>query len=167
MILNGNLKNNKLLINENLLDKYLNNDSKVETYFAFHLHTHYSLLDGFSEPKDYMDVAKNLGLSGIGITEHGNLFSAPYFELLKKDYPDVKVVYGVESYEAFDMSIKDKDSRYFHLVILAKTERGRIAMNEIITKSNQDGFYYKPRVDLELLKPYVNDLIFTSAYSVW
>lgn len=163
MILNGNIKNNKLLINENLLDKYLNSDSKVETYFAFHLHTHYSLLDGFSEPKDYMEVAKNLGLSGIGITEHGNLFSAPYFELLKKNYPTVRVIYGVESYEAFDMSIKDKDSRYFHLVILAKNEIGRIAMNEIITKSNQDGFYYKPRVDLELLKPYVNDLIFTSA----
>lgn len=163
MNLNGNLKNNKLLINENLLGKYLNSDSKVETYFAFHLHTHYSLLDGFSEPKDYMEVAKNLGISGLGITEHGNLFSAPYFELLKKDYPTVKVIYGVESYEAFDMHVKDKDSRYFHLVILAKTERGRIAMNEIITKSNQDGFYYKPRVDLELLKPYVNDLVFTSA----
>jgi len=163
MNLNGNLKNNKLLINENLLGKYLNSDSKVETYFAFHLHTHYSLLDGFSEPKDYMEVAKNLGISGLGITEHGNLFSAPYFELLKKDYPTVKVIYGVESYEAFDMTVKDKDSKYFHLVILAKNERGRVAINEIITKSNQDGFYYKPRVDLELLKPYVNDLIFTSA----
>ena len=159
MILNGN----GILINENLLSKYLNEKGRVETYFAFHLHTHYSLLDGFSEPKEYMEVAKNLGISGLGITEHGNLFSAPYFELLKKDYPSVKVVYGTEAYESFDMYVKDKDNKYFHLVILARNERGRIAINEIITKSNQDGFYYKPRVDLKLLESYAKDLIFTSA----
>lgn len=156
MILNGNFLSS-------FLEKYLNSERKVVTYFPFHLHTHYSLLDGFSEPEDYMKRANELGLVGIGVTEHGNMFSAPYFDLLRKKYPDIKMVYGCELYETFDISVKDKDSKYFHLVCLAKNENGRIALNEIITKSNKDGFYYKPRVDLELLKPYVNDLIFTSA----
>ena len=60
-----------------LIERYINNLGRVETYFAFHLHTHYSLLDGFSEPKDYFERAKELGLAGLGVTEHGNLFSAP------------------------------------------------------------------------------------------
>ena len=144
-------------------NKYINENGRVETYFPFHLHTHFSALDGFSEPKDYMEVVNQLGLKGIGVTEHGNLFSAPYFEILKKDYPDTRIVYGVELYEATDMYEKDKDSKYFHLVCLARNENGRKAINEIISKSNTDGFYYKPRVDLRLLEPYAKDLVFTSA----
>ena len=163
MTLNGNLAHNKQLINSSLVDKYLNEMGRVETYFAFHLHTHFSLLDGFSEPKDYLKVASELGISGLGITEHGNLFSMPYFNLLKKEYPNVRQVIGTEFYEAFDMTVKDKDSKYFHLICLAKNERGRIAINELISKSNQEGFYYKPRIDLEAIKPYAQDLVFTSA----
>lgn len=159
MTLNGN----KLLISDNLLEKYLNSNGRVETYFAFHLHTHYSALDGFSEPEDYLKVSDELGIKGLGVTEHGNLFSMPYFNLLSDKYPRVKQVLGVELYEAFDMYEKDKDNKYFHLVCLAKNERGRIAINEIISKSNKEGFYYKPRVDLNLLKEYSEDLIFTSA----
>lgn len=129
---------------------------------SLHNHTEYSLLDGFSHPKEYLDRAKEIGLKAFAVTEHGNQYSWVYFDKLKKEYPDIKMIYGVELYESFDIKVKDKDSKYFHLIALAKNEKGRIALNEIITKSNFEGFYYKPRVDLELLKPYANDLVIFS-----
>ena len=61
------------------------------------------------------------------------------------------------------MSIQDKNSKYFHLIALAKNENGRKALNKLVTKSNFEGFYYKPRIDLEAMKPYGKDLIVSSA----
>ena len=130
---------------------------------SLHNHSEFSLLDGFSHPEEYLKRASELGLKAFAITEHGNEYSWVYFDKLKEKYPDIKMIYGVELYEAFDMKVKDKDSKYFHLVALAKNEKGRIALNEIVTKSNFEGFYYKPRVDLNLLKPYADDLIISSA----
>lgn len=121
------------------------------------------MLDGFSHPKEYLDRAKEIGLKAFAVTEHANQYSWVYFDKLKKDYPDIKMIYGVELYECFDMHVKDPNSKYFHLIALAKNEQGRIALNEIITASNFEGFYYKPRVDLELLKPYAENLIILSA----
>lgn len=130
---------------------------------SLHNHTEYSVLDGFSHPKEYLKRANELGLRAFAVTEHGNQYSWVYFDKLKKDYPDIKIIYGVELYECFDMHVQDANSKYFHLIALAKNEQGRIALNEIITKSNFEGFYYKPRVDLELLKPYADNLIILSA----
>ena len=130
---------------------------------ALHNHSEYSVLDGFSHPKEYLERAKEIGLKAFAITEHGNQYSWVYFDKLKKDYPDIKMIYGVELYECFDIRIQDPNNKYFHLVALAKNEKGRIALNEIITASNFEGFYYKPRVDLELLKPYAENLIILSA----
>ena len=130
---------------------------------SLHNHTEYSVLDGFSHPKEYLERAVELGLKAFAVTEHGNQYSWVYFDKLKKDYPDIKIIYGVELYECFDMHVQDANSKYFHLIALAKNEQGRIALNEIITKSNFEGFYYKPRVDLELLKPYADNLIILSA----
>ena len=130
---------------------------------SLHNHSEFSFLDGFSHPKDYLDKAKELGLKAFAITEHGNQCSWVYFDMLKKDYPDIKMIYGVELYEAFDINIRDKNSKYFHLVALAKNEKGRIALNNLVTKSNFEGFYFKPRVDLEMMKPYANDLVVSSA----
>jgi DNA polymerase-3 subunit alpha len=127
------------------------------------MHSTYSLLDGFATPKEYLERAREIGLKGIAITEHGNLYSAVYFDELKASYPEIKVMYGVELYECFDKDVQDKDSKYFHLLAIARNERGRIALNEIITKSNFEGFYYKPRVDLEMLKPYAECLVVSSA----
>jgi DNA polymerase-3 subunit alpha len=133
------------------------------SYSSLHNHSHFSVLDGFATPKEYLNRAKEIGLKAFAITEHGNQYSFVYFDKLKKDYPDLKMIYGVELYECFNINIQDKDSKYFHLIALARNESGRIALNEIITKSNFEGFYYKPRVDLNMLKPYANDLIITSA----
>lgn len=132
-------------------------------YSALHNHSHYSLLDGYATPKEYLEQAKKIGLKAFAITEHGNEYSWCYFDKIKKDYPDIKMIYGVEFYECFDTEIKDKESKYFHLVVLAKNEEGRKAINKLVTKSNLEGFYYKPRVQLSDFAPYANNLIVSSA----
>jgi DNA polymerase-3 subunit alpha len=115
---------------------------------SLHDHTEYSLLDGYSSPRDYLKRAREIGLKAFAVTEHGNMYSWVYFDKIKAEYPDIKILYGVEIYECFDMDIKDSESKYFHLIIIAKDEIGRKILNKIVTKSNFKGFYYKPRVDL-------------------
>ena len=133
------------------------------TYSSLHNHSEYSVLDGFAHPEEYLNKAQELGLKAFAITEHGNEYSWVYFDKIKDKYPNIKIIYGVELYECFDINVQDKNNKYFHLIALAKNEKGRIALNHIVTKSNFEGFYYKPRVDLNMLKPYADDLIITSA----
>ena len=133
------------------------------SYSSLHNHTMYSLLDGYGTPKEMLDRAKEIGLKAYAVTEHGNQYSYVYFDKLKKEYPDIKIIYGVELYECFDISIQDKNSKYFHLIALAKNEKGRKALNSVITKSNLEGFYYKPRVQLSDIAPFADDLIISSA----
>lgn len=121
-------------------------------YSSLHNHTMYSLLDGYATPEEYLKRAKEIGVKAFAVTEHGNEYSWCYFEKLKKDYPEIKIIYGVEFYECFDISVKDKSSKYFHLIVLAKNENGRKAVNKLVTKSNLKGFYYKPRVDLNCFR---------------
>lgn len=130
---------------------------------SLHTHSQYSLLDGYATPEENLIRASKLGLKALAITEHGNQYSWVYYDKLHEKYPDIKLLFGVEFYECFDMNIKDKDSKYFHLIAIAKNEQGRIAINKLITESNTRGFYYKPRVDLETLKPYAENLIVCSA----
>lgn len=121
-------------------------------YSALHNHSEFSLLDGYATPKEYLDRAQELGLKAFAITEHGNMYSWCYFDKIKKQYPKLKIIYGVEFYECFDISIKDKESKYFHLVVLARNENGRKALNKLVTQSNFEGFYYKPRIDLQCVR---------------
>ena len=123
----------------------------------------YSLLDGYAKPAEYLKRAKEIGLKAFCITEHGNAYSWCYFDKIKKDYPEVKMLYGVEFYECFDRNEKHKETKYFHLVAIAKNEQGRIALNELITLSELHGKYYRPRVTINDIAPYANDLIITSA----
>jgi len=133
------------------------------TYTALHNHSMYSLLDAFSTPRDYLERAKEIGLKGFGIHEHGNEYSWIYYAEIQKEYPEIRLLYGVEAYEAFDINIKDKDSKYFHLLLTCINEKSRIALNEIVSKSNLEGFYYRPRVDLNMLKPYGDLFIVSTA----
>lgn len=133
------------------------------SYAPLHNHTEFSPLDGFSHPEEYLQRASELGLRAFAVTEHGNMYSWVYFHKLKEKYPDIKIIYGVEVYECDDMSIKDSGNRYYHLVLLAKNEAGRQALNDIVTESNFKGFYYKPRVDLNLLKKHGDNLVVLSA----
>ena len=129
---------------------------------SLHNHTMYSLQDALGTPREMLDRARELGLKGFAITEHGNMYSALYFDKIKHEYPDLKVIYGVEAYETFDINIQDKDNKYFHLVLLAKNEQGRKSLNEIITLSEFKGKYFKPRVDLAMFKAHSHNIVVLS-----
>lgn len=133
------------------------------SYSSLHNHSMYSLLDGYATPEEYLQRAKEINLRAFCVTEHGNAFSWCYFDKLKKDYPEVKMLYGVEFYECFDRNEKNKDSKYFHLIVICMNERGRVALNELITLSELHGKYYRPRVTIQDMAPYANDLIVSSA----
>lgn len=137
----------------------------VTKYTPLHNHDEYSVLDGYPHPHEYLDRLLELGYSSFATTNHGNVYSWVYYaKLLEQEkYKDIKIIYGTEAYECFDTNIKDSNSRYFHLVILAKNEDGRKAINSIVSKSNVDGFYYKPRIDLGFLNGHGDNLIVLSA----
>ena len=132
-------------------------------YSSLHNHSYYSLLDGYGSPEEMMDRAKEIGLKAFAITEHGNVYSSIYFDLIKKNYPEIKMIYGCELYECEDINIKDKDNKYFHLICLVRNEQGRKDLNKIITKSNFEGFYFKPRCTIEDIKPYAENFVISSA----
>lgn len=132
-------------------------------YSSLHNHTYYSLLDGYGSPKEMLDRAKEIRLKAFAVTEHGNVYSHIYFDLIKKDYPDIKMIYGCELYECEDITVKDKDNKYFHLICLIRNEQGRKDLNKVITKSNFEGFYFKPRCTVEDIKPYAENFVISSA----
>ena len=132
-------------------------------YSSLHNHTYYSLLDGYGSPKEMLDRAKEIGVKAFAATEHGNMYSSIYFDLIKKDYPDIKMIYGCELYECEDITVKDKDNKYFHLICLIRNEQGRKDLNNVITKSNFEGFYFKPRCTVEDIKPYAENFVISSA----
>ena len=133
------------------------------SYSSLHNHSMYSLLDAYPTPKEYFERAKEIGLKAFCITEHGNAYSWCYFDKLKKDYPEVKMLYGVEFYECFDRNEKHKDTKYFHLIAIAKNEKGRVALNELVTLSELHGKYYRPRITIQDMAPYAENLIVSSA----
>lgn len=127
-----------------------------------HNHTCYSLLDSIVNPKDLPKWAKENNYSAIGVSEHGNIHSQIIFykECIKNN---IKPILGVEAYVTDDITIKDKDSRYDHLLIIVKNEEGRVNLNKLITKSYLEGFYFKPRISTKMLEEYKNGLIISSA----
>lgn len=133
------------------------------SYSSLHNHSYYSLQDGFSSVEEYFERAQEIGLKAIALTEHGNAYSSPYVHKVRKKYPDIRVIYGCEFYEAFDHTEKDPDNKYFHLLVLCRDEEGRKAVNKLITLGEFEGKYYKPRIDLEQMKPYADHLIVTTA----
>lgn len=137
--------------------------SKVdnEQFVNLHLHTKKSLLDALSKTEDVMQKVATLKQPAVAITEHGNVFSAVEAHKEAKKY-GVKHIYGMEAYITEDRFIKDSTRKYYHLTILAKNEKGRINLNKLATLGYSEGFYYKPRIDHELLKIYGEGLIVLS-----
>lgn len=122
------------------------------------------MLDGFSSPEENLKRASELGLKAIAITEHGGVTSWPYYSELKDKYPDVKLLYGIEAYECEDREVKDKNSKYWHLIIIAKNEAGRQTVNRLSTLGHLHGFYSRPRITKEdIAKEDTNNLIILSA----
>ncbi len=133
-----------------------------------HVHTEYSLLDGSGKIGEMLSRAKMLGMDSLAITDHGAMFGV--IEFYKKALSmGVKPIIGCEVYVApesrFDREAGrgENEDRYFHLVLLAENETGYFNLMKIVSKGYIDGFYYKPRVDKEVLREYHEGIIALSA----
>ena len=129
-----------------------------------HVHTEYSLLDGAARVKDIIKRAKELDMDSLAITDHGSMFGVIEFYKQAKAQ-GIKPIIGCEAYVAartrFDRVPKLDDERY-HLVLLAENNEGYRNLVKMVSKSYVEGFYYKPRIDKDLLKQYSKGLIATS-----
>ncbi|PIU43720.1 MAG: DNA polymerase III subunit alpha [Candidatus Nealsonbacteria bacterium CG07_land_8_20_14_0_80_39_13] len=130
-----------------------------------HVHSHYSLLDGLPKIDQLLDYAKKLGMDSVALTDHGNIYGAVEFCKKAKER-GIKPIIGCEVYVAFESMRQERpniDDKRYHLILLAKNEKGYKNLVKIITQSHLKGFYYKPRVDEELLSQYSEGLIALSA----
>lgn len=134
-------------------------------FVHLHTHSHYSLLDGLAKIDELVNRAKELQMESLALTDHGNLYGAiEFYKTAKK--AGIKPILGVEAYVALN-SRHDKrpkiDNKYFHLILLAENITGWRNLLKLVTKANLEGFYYKPRIDHELLKEFHEGLIALSA----
>ncbi len=131
-----------------------------------HVHTEYSLLDGSCKIKEIAERAKELGMDSLAITDHGVMYGVIDFYRAAKA-AGVKPVIGCEVYVApgsrFDKETGNNEEKYYHLVLLAENNTGYSNLMKIVSKAFVEGFYYKPRVDYELLKEYGEGIIALSA----
>ena len=131
-----------------------------------HVHTEYSLLDGSNKIHEYVARVKELGMNSAAITDHGVMFGCIDFYRAAKA-AGIKPILGCEVYVApgsrFDREIGQAEDRYYHLVLLAENNHGYENLMKIVSKAFVDGFYYKPRVDMDLLQEYHEGIIALSA----
>ena len=131
-----------------------------------HVHTEYSLLDGSNKINEYVSRVKELGMDSAAITDHGVMYGVIDFYRAAKT-AGINPILGCEVYVApgsrFDREVGSGDDRYYHLVLLAENNQGYQNLMKIVSKGFVEGFYYKPRVDLELLREYHEGLIALSA----
>ncbi len=131
-----------------------------------HVHTEYSLLDGSCKMKELVCRAKELGMGHIAITDHGNMYGVIDFYRAAKE-AGVHPVIGCEIYVApgsrFDREVSKGEERYNHLVLLAENNQGYANLIKIVSIGFTEGFYYKPRVDYEVLEKYHEGIIALSA----
>ena len=131
-----------------------------------HVHTEYSLLDGSSKIEELVARAKELGMDSLAITDHGVMYGVVAFYKAAKA-AGIKPILGSEVYVApgsrFDREPGGGQDRYYHLVLLAENDKGYHNLMKIVSKGFVDGFYYKPRVDYEVLEQYHEGVIALSA----
>ncbi len=133
-------------------------------FIHLHVHTEYSLLDGMSKIPELVKKVKDSGMTACAITDHGVAYGlVEFYNECKKQ--GIKPILGCEFYEApksrFDK--KSRDDKYSHLILLVKNQKGYENLCHLVSKSNTEGFYYKPRIDFELLEQYHEGLICLSA----
>ena len=131
-----------------------------------HVHTEYSLLDGSNKIKEYVDRVKELGMDSAAITDHGVMYGViDFYRAARAE--GINPILGCEVYVApgsrFDREAGSGEDRYYHLVLLAENNQGYANLMKIVSKGFTEGFYYKPRVDLAVLKEYHEGIIALSA----
>ena len=131
-----------------------------------HVHTEYSLLDGSNKIKEYVARVKELGMDSAAITDHGVMYGCIDFYRAAKE-AGINPILGCEVYVApgsrFDKEVQHGEDRYYHLVLLAENNQGYSNLMKIVSAGFVEGYYYKPRVDLEVLEKYHEGIIALSA----
>ncbi len=139
---------------------------RVMAFAHLHVHTEYSLLDGSNKIKEYVARVKQLGMDSAAITDHGAMYGViDFYRAAKAE--GIKPILGCEVYVApnsrFDKELTGGEDRYYHLVLLAENNRGYENLVKIVSKGFTEGYYYKPRVDMEVLEQYHEGIIALSA----
>lgn len=135
-------------------------------FVHLHTHTEYSLLDGSNKIKEYIKRVKELGMNAAAITDHGVMYGCiEFYKEARKQ--GIKPILGCEVYVApnsrFDKELTGGDDRYYHLILLAENNTGYSNLIKIVSAGHIEGFYYKPRVDMEVLNKYHEGIICLSA----
>lgn len=133
----------------------------MQDFVHLHVHSEYSLLDGANRIKDLPVRAKELGMKSIAITDHGVMYGViDFYKACKKE--GIKPIIGCEVYVAprsrFDKE-PNIDNKYNHLILLAKNNLGYKNLCKLVSAGFTEGYYYKPRIDLEILEKYHEGLI--------
>lgn len=136
-------------------------ETKDQKFIHLHTHSHYSLLDGLSKVPDMVRIAKDSGMPAMAITDHGNMYGAiEFYKECKK--AGIKPILGCEVYVA-ERKMTDKepgiDNKRYHLILLAKNLKGYKNLMRIVSEANLKGYYYKPRVDMDLLREFGEGII--------
>ncbi len=130
-----------------------------------HTHSHYSLLDGLPKIAELLDYVKELGMDSVALTDHGVMYGAVEF-YKKAKAKGIKPIIGCEVYMAFESRLQKRaniDSKRYHMILFAKNQQGYKNLVKLVTSAHLEGYYYKPRIDEEILEKYAEGLIGTSA----
>ncbi|MCI2049067.1 MAG: DNA polymerase III subunit alpha [Lachnospiraceae bacterium] len=135
-------------------------------FVHLHCHTEWSLLDGSNKVSEYVKQVSALGMSAAAITDHGVMYGVIDFYNAARE-AGIKPILGCEVYVApgsrFDRELSGSDDRYYHLILLAENDRGYANLSKIVSRSFTEGYYYRPRVDMELLREFHEGIIASSA----
>lgn len=135
----------------------------MSNFVDLHVHTKYSLLDSTIEPEELVKVTKALGRKAIAVSEHGNLYSSIEMYKLCQKY-GLKYIHACEMYICKQHpSIKNKENKYNHLIVISKNEIGRLNLIKLVTEGNKYKYFGKPRIDHEMLLQHKEGLIVCSA----
>ena len=136
------------------------------SFTHLHVHTEYSLLDGSCKIKELVSRAKELGFDSLPITDHGVMYGViDFYKACRKE--GIKPILGcdvyVEQHSRLDREVTGGEDRYHHLILLAENDKGYANLVKIVSRGFIDGYYYRPRVDKELLREFHEGLICCSA----
>lgn len=139
--------------------------SHVDSFVHLHVHSEFSLLDGLARLKDLCQYASECGMTSLALTDHGQMYGTIKFNRAARD-AGIKPIFGVETYQAPRRLFQKEsrlDNKAYHLILLAQNETGYQNLLQMVTTANLEGFYYRPRIDRELLQEHAEGVICTSA----